>query len=241
MPSKAHEDAFPRYFRLKLGILTGTCTNASKPHLARAARQSTASINDQMVGLLRAPSPADGLASHLPCDRHVSAELHGLMGHFTTAGSKSNRRNDCSKNDSIFHLKSPLSPPKGLSERIVLACYLRGSWNISAELHGLMRNFATAGSHSHSRNDRRYNDRALHNLHVFSPDASSAIAFIGLPVSPLQIKERGGFPTAFPTLRCENATPDQHDSHAPLTCHEKPGQAAATCRLAARIPPLART
>jgi hypothetical protein len=104
-----------------------------------------------------------------------------------------------------------------------------------------MRNFATAGSHSHSRDDRRHNDRALHNLHVFSPDASSAIAFTGLPVSPFQIKERGSFPTAFPTFRCENATPDQHDSHAPLTCHETPGQAAATCRHAARILPLART
>jgi hypothetical protein len=131
-----------------------------------------------------------------------------------------------------FFISIPLKPTRGLSE--LLASNLRGSRNFSAELHGLMRNFATAGSHSHSRDDRRHNDRALHNLHVFSPDAYSAIAFTGLPVSPLQIKKRGGFPTAFPTLRCENATPDQHDSHAPLTCHETPGQAAATCRLAAR-------
>lgn len=126
----------------------------------------------------------------------------------------------------------PSKPTKGLSE--LLASNLRGSRNFGAELHGLMRNFATAGSHSHSRDDRRHNDRALHNLHVFSPDAYSAIAFTGLPVSPFQIKDRGSFPTAFPTLRCENDTPDQHDSHAPLTCHETPGQAAATCRLAAR-------
>ena len=49
-----------------------------------------------------------------------------------------------------------------------------------------------------------------------SPDAYSAIAFNGLPVSSAQIKKRGSFPTAFPPYRCENATPDQH-SPTPLS------------------------
>jgi hypothetical protein len=73
----------------------------------RVAHQSTASIITRCLGLIEPHHLQDILASYLPSNRHISAELHGLMSHFTTAGSKSNGRNNCSKNDSVFHLKSP--------------------------------------------------------------------------------------------------------------------------------------
>jgi hypothetical protein len=103
LPGKAHEDAFPRKFASHQKCFK----NASKPHLARLSAPKHGFDKSPDAQALSSPSPAVRLASHLPSNRHFSAELHGLMGHFTTAGAQSNSRNYCSKNDSILHLKSP--------------------------------------------------------------------------------------------------------------------------------------
>jgi hypothetical protein len=103
LPGKAHEDAFPRKFALRPKCLK----NASKPHLTHLSAPQHGFDKSPDAQALSSPSPAVRLASHLPSNRHFSAELHGLMGHFTTAGAQSNRRNNCRKNDNVFHLKSP--------------------------------------------------------------------------------------------------------------------------------------
>lgn len=107
---------------------------------------------------------AQGSASNLLRRGNVRAELHGLVWNFPAASAQSDRRDNRRKNDSAFHLSSPISPEAFGNSG--LPSHLRGCRNIRTELHRLVRHFATAGSHSHSRDDRCENDRALHNLHV---------------------------------------------------------------------------
>lgn len=111
LSGKAHKGAFPRISALRRDDVAARHKRIEAAPDARCASKHGFD-NNQMCGAHQPHHLQDRLASNLPGNRHVRAELHGLVGHFTTAGANGNGRNQSSKNDSFLHLKSPKKPSK---------------------------------------------------------------------------------------------------------------------------------
>jgi hypothetical protein len=162
-----------------------SCAGAHGPRRIKAVSEAIIALRHgfDKLGAAQLAAPETATQRAACCATGTSApSFMGSCGTSLRQAPRATAAITAAKTIALFIFGPPLAPE--VFRNSGLPSYLRRSRNITrAELQRLMRNFATAGSHSHSRDDRCENDRALHNLHVFSPDAYSAIAFNGLPAS----------------------------------------------------------